>query len=387
MPRFTAFFLIVFAFQNLVQAQDTVYIVDDPANATWLPYPGLGTNGGEACVRPGGSYGVNSYNNVYSGAATLNSNEFDGNAYGVLGGVSGGGADDDGDGGNNSLFSTTRSGDLYLSRVTNGKRTGMFQKINADTLWAPQAGGGKGMGMTQLDLAAIFALPLPTPKSPFIITPSYEGTMFDPKTAGNAPKKTLHTAGIDFRWMLSVIENKLVVDLGASVLYSGDFEIRGKEAMRYPAHLAAIWMVNPRLKLVAGVVYLDRTDDYNWLPMAGLVWTPHDDVSVELVAPRLRVARRVRWFGSAAGDDKSDWLYGVFELAGGSWGHEMVRNVPGHLDYRDLRAVLGYERRCAAGVTIGFEVGYMFERRIEFDRLNYRFDPADTVFLRLRTSF
>ncbi len=377
MPRFTVIFLIAFAFQNTAQAQDTVYIVDDPVNAAvadWQPYPGLGTNGGTDCVHPSDFYG-----NAYTGlpqarsAATLNSTAFDGPVTGA-------------ENANDSIFSTPRSGDLYLSRVTNGKRTGAFQKLNATALWVPESGGRDGLGMTQLDLAATFALPLPTPKSPFIITPSYEATFFQPKTAGTVSSKTFHTTGADFRWMLSVIENKLTVDLGASVLYSGDYKIRGEEAMRYPAHLAAIWNVNPRVKFIVGVVYLDRNDDYNWLPMAGVVWTPHDDVSVELVAPRLRIARRIRWFGSAAGEDKSDWLYGAFELAGGSWGHEM-RGVPGHVDYRDLRAVLGYERRCASGVTIGFEVGYMFERRVEFDRLNYRFDPSDNVFLRLRTSF
>ncbi len=374
MPRFTTFFLIAFAFQNIAQAQDTVYIVDDPANATttdWLPYPGLGTSGGMDCVRPSGSF-----NSVTGLPQALDTTAFDGDAYHV----------EDGENANDSLFSTPRSGDLYLSRVTNGRRTGAFQKLNATALWVPESGGRNGLGMTQLDLAATFALPLPTPKSPFIITPSYEATFFQPKTSGTVPSKTFHTTGADFRWMLSVIEDKFTVDLGVSVLYSGDFKVKGSEAMRYPAHLAGIWNVNPRLKVIVGVVHLDRNDDYNWLPMAGLVWTPHDDVSVELVAPRLRIARRVRWFGSAAGDDKSDWLYGAFELAGGSWGHEML-DVPGNIDYRDLRAVLGYERRCASGVTIGLEVGYMFERRVEFDRLHYRFNPEDNVFVRLRTSF
>ena len=372
MPRIIVIILFtVIGFQTAIlpgQVSDTVYIMDGATSAgknDWYPYPGLGTDGGQTCVHPGGSY---------TGlpqalpTTTLYPEDYDEEVR-------------------DSLVSSTRStGELYLSRIPNRRREGAFQKMNFNALWVPSSGGGKGLGMTQLDLSAMFAFPLPSADSPFMITPTYQATFFDPKTDGYAPRRTFHTTGADFRWIVPLVRNKFSIDLGASVLYSGDFNVKGSKGMRYPAHISAHWNVNPRLRVVFGVVYLDRNDDYNWLPMAGLVWTPNEDVSVELVAPRFRIAQRVRWFGSAAGDDKSDWLYGVFELGGGSWGYESG-DVSGHIDYRDLRAALGYERRCASGVTIGFEVGYMFNRRFEFDRTGYRFDPADNVFLRLRTSY
>lgn len=382
--------VILFYFCCGVTFSETVYIpLDSVPSGTMNPYPGLGTNAvtGESYVIPS--------QQIYTGLPpatpftipSTTSSPLSPNTTTLPAGtllpalleeeeIS------------DSIFPSTpkTTGELYLSRIPNGKRSGMFQKANFNTLWAPNSGGHKGLGMTQLDLSAMFALPLPTPDSPLIITPSFQSTFFDPKTAGYTTDKTLYKTGFDFRWIKPVVRDKWTFDLGITVQYSGDFRVKASKAMRFPAHLAAVWNCNPRLKVILGVVYLDRKDDYNWLPMAGLIWTPHEDISVELVVPRMRIAQRVRWFGSAAGEDTSDWLYTAFELGGGSWSYE-VQNISDDIDYRDLKLLLGYERRCASGFTLGFEFGYMFARKYELDRLNYTTHPADCVFLRLRTSF
>jgi hypothetical protein len=103
----------------------------------------------------------------------------------------------------------------------------------------------------------------------------------------------------------------------------------------------------------------------------------------------MRVAQRVRWFGSGAGDEQSDWLYTAFEFGSGSWGYE-YHTHSGRIEYRDLRLLLGYERRTRFGATLGLEVGCMFDRRVDyhvnkFGHLHER--PSETIFLRLRTSF
>jgi hypothetical protein len=134
---------------------------------------------------------------------------------------------------------------------------------------------------------------------------------------------------------------------------------------------------------VLGVVYSDRKDGYNFFPMAGLIWTPNEDVSVELLVPRLRIAQRVRCFDSTPGDEQSDWLYTAFEFGSGSWGYEPI---DGRLEYRDLRLLLGFERRTRFGLNLGLEVGYMFDRNVTVDKFG-GWHPSDSVFLRLRTSF
>jgi hypothetical protein len=282
------------------------------------------------------------------------------------------------------LSPTTRSGDLYLSRHPNNNRTGMFQKVNFNTFWSPVGSGTQGLGMTELDLSAMFALPMPTADSPLLLTPKLTTTFFEGKPDW---KPTFYTTGLNARWIRPIVKNKFTADLGMSVLYSGDFRVRSSDALRFPAHVAGVWHFNPRTKIVLGVVYSDRRDNYNWFPMAGLIWTPDDDLSVELLVPRMRVAQRIRWFGSAAGDEQSDWLYTAFEFGSGSWGHK-PDDFPNDVrtEYSDLRLLLGYERRTRCGLTLGLEVGYMFDRNLVFEHYgNMR--PTDSVFLRLRSSF
>ena len=280
---------------------------------------------------------------------------------------------------------TQKSGELYLARLPGNRRTGMFQRINFNTLWVPKS-GSNGLGMTELDLSAMFALPMLTKESPLLITPRYSTTFFDHKHLGS---ETFHTTGISVRWLRPIIKQKLTADLGVGVSYSGDFHAKGSDTIRVPIHAVGIWNFNPRTKILLGVAYLDRKDSFNWFPMAGLIWTPNEDVSIELIVPRMRIAQRIRWFDSTMGDEQSDWLYTAFEFGGGSWGYDASRKYEelgtGRLEYRDLRLLLGYERRTRFGLTLGLEVGYMFDRNWEFGGFKDR--PSDSVFLRLRSSF
>lgn len=276
------------------------------------------------------------------------------------------------------LSPTVKSTELYLSRFPSNKRTGMFQKVNFNTLWAP-ASGSNGLDMTELAFSAMFALPMPTADSPLLLSPQFTTTFFDAKEWN----ETFHTTGLGLRWIRPIIKDKLTADLGLSVFYSGDFHVRAGDALRFPAHVAGVWHLNPRTKIVLGVVYADRRDDCNVFPMAGLIWTPSEDISVELLVPRMRVAQRIRWFGSAAGEEQSDWLYAAFEFGNGSWGWN---DINGRIEYRDLRLLLGYERRTRFGLTLGLEVGCMFDRELTLERNGTRY-PSESVFLRVRSSF
>jgi hypothetical protein len=272
---------------------------------------------------------------------------------------------------------------LYLSQISNRKSQGAT-KFNA--LWDPNNGGYKSLGLTQLDLSTTLTLMLPNPISPFLITPSFQTTFFDSKTNGGTTSKTLYTTGLDFRWIKPVIRNKLTFDTGCAVQYSGDFEVEGDKSLRFPARFMSIWNCKPHLKMILGLAYLDRDDDFNWLLVAGLIWEPHKDISIELVIPRFRIAQRISWFGLAVENNTSDWLYAALEFGNGSWRSE-YQGISTNIDYRDLKLLFGSERRCASGMTLGLEIGYMFKRKYESTHPNYCTYPADCVFLRVRTSF
>ncbi|MDR0705276.1 MAG: hypothetical protein LBF88_09845, partial [Planctomycetaceae bacterium] len=273
--------------------------------------------------------------------------------------------------------------ECYLSQISNRKNRGA---TNFNVLWTPSNSGSKGLGLTQLDLSTTFSVLLPNPVSPFLITPSFQTTFFDPKMNGYTTNKTLYATGIDFRWIKPVIHNKLTFDLGCTVQYGGDFKVKGDKSLRFPSRFMSIWNCKPHLKMILGLAYLDRDDDFNWLPVAGVIWEPHEDISVELVIPHARIAQRIHWFDSAVENDTSDWLYVAFEFGSGSW-KSKYQGTAANIDYRDLKLLFGGERRCASGMTLGLEIGYMFERKYESTQPNYCTYPADCVFLKLRTSF
>ncbi|MCL2742778.1 MAG: hypothetical protein FWE67_02900 [Planctomycetaceae bacterium] len=340
------------------------------------PYPGLGTDGltGQRYV----SNGV-VYNNFSGDASSISAA-----STGVLPLIAIN-EEEYADLEVGSHLAPAAGAEIYLSRMPTGKRTGVFQKANFNTLWTPK-NGSKGVGFTQFDVSASFAVPFFTVDSPLIFTPTFQMWMLETKNKDDWKDwEKLYSTGISVRWLKTLVKNKFMLDIGASPTYSGTFHGKMSKAMRYPAHLAGIWSCNPRLKIVFGVAYLDRNDDLDWIPMAGLIWIPNDDLNVELILPRARIAQRIRWFGNAAGDESSDWLYAGFEFGGGSWSRES-EGTTFELNYRDFRALLGVERRCDVGITLALETGYMFARKFEF--VGYgKYEPDDTVFLRLRVSF
>ena len=275
---------------------------------------------------------------------------------------------------------SVRPVETYLgsaSDLPSGKRTGFFQKISSNTLWVP-AEGSQPLGVTEFDLSVTFGLPLPTPQSPLLLTPRFSTTALDTK---DEFKETFYTTGLALRWLRPVVQDKFMLDVGASILYSGDFQESSSSAMRYPVHVAAIWFINPRIKAVLGAAYTDRRYFDTVIPVGGIIWTPTEDINVELIIPRLKIAQRIRWFGSAAGTEQSDWLYTALEFATSTWSSQ---DIAGRVESRDLRVLLGYERRTRFGINLGIEGGYMFDREIRNFGNRY---PSDSAFIRLRTSF
>ncbi|MDR1053533.1 MAG: hypothetical protein LBL39_05105 [Planctomycetaceae bacterium] len=282
------------------------------------------------------------------------------------------------------LVPSREADNLYLPNTTqSGRRNSIFQKLSCSALWMPDS-GSKGLGLVQSDISAAFAFPCISKKLPLIITPSFSHKRFDRKSADALD---FYDTGVDFRLLFPVIDEKLLIDAGFSARYSGMFEGSSSKSMRYPARVAAIWSLNPRLKMIFGVAYLDRNDEYNWLPVGGLIWTPNPDVNVELLFPMMRIARRLRCFDQWDRSSKRDftrWIYGAFELGGGSWNY--VNNGRNYeVEYRDFRFLVGYEHRCAGGTTFGVETGCAIGRKMEFQGLpDYKPDTA--FFIRLKLS-
>ncbi|MDR1924298.1 MAG: hypothetical protein LBQ66_07985 [Planctomycetaceae bacterium] len=279
----------------------------------------------------------------------------------------------------------SKNGDIYLSNSSSSqKRNGLFQKFSVSSSWIP-SGGDNGLGLAQSDLSMVFAYPLPTVKSPFLVTPSFSHNLFDQK---NSSAIDLYSAGVDFRWLLPVIDNKLTLDVAGAVMYNGNFHGETKDAIRFPAHIAAIWNLNPSMKFVFGVAFLDRRNDYNWLPIGGLIWTPNSDINIELLFPRAKIARRLSSFDKSSSmpqEKFSGWVYAAFEFIGGEWTY-YEKGISQNINYSDCRFAIGYEQKNLKNMTVGVETGCVVGREFKVKGLPDN-EPDTGFFIRLRIVF
>jgi hypothetical protein len=150
-----------------------------------------------------------------------------------------------------------------------------------------------------------------------------------------------------------------------------------RKGFRYPAHAVGYLTVNPAVDLVFGVDYLDRAD-IKLLPVAGLIWVPTPEMRFELVFPRPRAVFQLT--------DRYR-LYFAGELGGGTWAIERESMAIDLATYRDLRACVGLEHIHKDGQRSAFEVGYLFDRRLEYTSGIGDMPLNDSVIFRLVTIY
>ncbi|MDR2170027.1 MAG: hypothetical protein LBP59_07795 [Planctomycetaceae bacterium] len=263
-------------------------------------------------------------------------------------------------------------------------RKGVFQKLNCSFLLMPD-GGNDGLGLTQTDISLVFALPCPSVRTPLIITPSFSYKHFEGK---NSSSFDLYNTGVDFRWLLPAIERKLSFDVAVSILYGGNFEGSTGKALRYPAHVAGLWIYNSQWKFIFGVAYLDRNDEFNCLPIGGFIWTPNPDFSIELLFPVTKISRRLTSFDQLDAASKRNytrWVYTGIEFAGSSW-YYAQNGIGANLDYSDLRIMIGYEHRQTNAATLNIETGVATIRKLELQGFP-KHEPDMAFFIKFKLAY
>jgi hypothetical protein len=258
-----------------------------------------------------------------------------------------------------------------------GVRNGVFQKILFDTAWlAP--GGSDGLGSTDVQLQAIFALPCPTRDAPLVITPGFAVHYLQGPQDVELPPQ-LHEGYVDFRWM-SQVTPSWGFDLAVTPSIFSDFEQQSSKAFRLPAHAAAAWTWTKEAKIVLGAAYLDMPGT-NFIPVGGVIWTPNDDVIFDLVFPHPKISRRIYWTGQS-GDDVQDWVYVAGEFDNDAWAIRRSDGGTEQVMLRDYRLVFGIQHKVIGGLSSHFDVGYVFGRRISYTSDTPDFYPTDTVMVR-----
>jgi hypothetical protein len=222
-------------------------------------------------------------------------------------------------------------------------------------------------------------MPAPTVNSPLLVTPGF-GTSFVDEVPGpmdpGLPAQ-LYDAWIQARWLTKIGE-RFGVDLAVAPGWYSDFVNDTPQAFRITGHGFGAWEAHENLRVVAGVIYLDRYD-VNLLPAGGLLWTPSDDQRHELIFPRPRLAWRVAESGRAA-----QWVYLAGEFGGNQWAVRRDSGADDVVVYHDYRLLVGWERRPAdLGASWRLETGWVTGRLVEYyitDTADYH--PADTFLVR-----
>jgi hypothetical protein len=271
-------------------------------------------------------------------------------------------------------------------RITQPQR--LRQRILFEGTWLAGSGGSE-LGVTDLELNATFFFPLFGGRMPLFITPGFavhywNGPDSDSFTSVPPPELPPRTydAYLDAA-IKPVINNWLSADLGARVGLYTDFESVESDAIRVIARGIGIISISPTTQIVLGVVYLDRLT-IKLLPAFGLIWMPNPDARFDIVFPQPKLAYRMTTVGMTEW-----WWYVAGELGGGTWHFQRADGQADAFEYNDIRAILGLEWKNQAmpGVTGYFEVGYAFNREVEYIGVNPGFDPDDTVMLRAGVTF
>ncbi|MGF1580712.1 MAG: hypothetical protein ACFCD0_15225 [Gemmataceae bacterium] len=255
-----------------------------------------------------------------------------------------------------------------------------LRNVGMTAIWLP--GDGDDFGMTDFRFTGSVFLPVPALKSALVITPSFTVDYLNGPVSRDLPPR-LYLASASFFWMSKPTKN-LQIRFGVSPTIASDFEA-SNNAFRLPIFAVVTYQWNPEWQFLLGVTYLDR-NDVNVLPIAGAIWTPTEDVRVELTIPRPRLAKRI-WLPWDAGLEAENWVYLAGELGGGTWAIRRTSGVDDEVTLRDFRILLGWERKMPDGINFRLEGGYVFGRRIEYESDTEDLSPSDAIFLRAGWTF
>lgn len=279
------------------------------------------------------------------------------------------------------------SGDMhYGSYLLTGPPTlskfkdGFFQKLNFQATNIDPA-ASSGFALTEIETALTVAVPAPTRDFPMLITPMFDVRFLDGPVAPDLPSQ-LFTTGIDFMWVPKV-NDRLRGAIAVAPMVFSDFQSSDADMFRLTGKGVVQWDAIPdKLQFMAGVLYLNR-DDVRLFPVIGAIWNPTPYWNLELVFPRPKLARLINY-----GANHSDWVYVLGEFGGNSWAVLRDSGLQDKVTLRDLRVMLGVERRKNGGANLRAEVGFVFAREIEYlSAPSAVFEPADTVLLRVGVTF
>jgi hypothetical protein len=262
-------------------------------------------------------------------------------------------------------------------------RSGFFQAVGAQATWLAGGRGPTEVGMADVALDSVFALPLPKKTWPLVLTPTFDWYLMDAPPSIDLPAR-LYDAYVEFSWLPRLSPQwrlDLTVDPG---VYS-DFEEQAGKGIRVPAQAAAIYTWSPTAKIIFGAAYLDRRIGIDVIPIGGIIWKPRDNLNLEMVFPKPKLAWRVDPDGNVD-DDIQHWLYLAGEFGSEAWEIRRTSSLDEQISYTDYRLLLGFERPSIGGPKLRVEIGYVFGRQLRY-LTSPNVDLSSTLLMRAGAAF
>ena len=137
----------------------------------------------------------------------------------------------------------------------------------------------ESLSITDLDTFGTWALPL-SERTPLLLTPGFGAHFFSTGDAPGTPvlPDVVYDFYLDVRLRYRH-SDRWTLDLAVTPGWYSDLENGNSDALRIGARALSIVRWSPTLQLIGGIVYLDR-DDYPFVPGAGIIWNPSDDIEV-----------------------------------------------------------------------------------------------------------
>ena len=177
------------------------------------------------------------------------------------------------------------------------------------------------------------------------------------------------------------INDVWTVHLQLAPAFVTDWNNKSRDAFRLIGGGMLAAHVNDQLTVLGGVQALSRFD-LPILPVGGVRWHPNSWMEVDATFPNPRLAWRY-----SSKDSQSEWLYVGGQLGGNQWAIDHGTSDHDRLGYRDYRVVIGWETRQRDGNRSLFELGYVFDRRLNFQRSAGDQHPGETVVIRWGSRF
>lgn len=162
------------------------------------------------------------------------------------------------------------------------------------------------------------------------------------------------------------------IDAGIQPSLQGDFEYITRDTLRIKGHAVSALELDATTTGVLGFTVLGR-EDIPILPVVGWIWQPSPEVRWEVIFPRPKLSQRI--YGHFAPEE---WIYLRSELGGNSWSIERANGARDVATYRDIRIIAGYEALFPSGMAGYLEGGWVFNRKLLYDRDSARMTPTDT---------